>query len=152
QRQTFRLTLHPRAHELAVHAGETLLDAGLKAGLALPFECRNGGCGVCVGSVLRGSIDYGPYQPSVLTYRKRAGGNRLHCCATVRRELEIKVESLEAAGHRARRAYAARIDALERLSEDVILLELSLLEDVRIEFTAGQFLNVVLEDGQRRAF
>ncbi len=152
QRQTFRLTLHPGAHELAVHAGETLLDAGLKAGLALPFECRNGGCGVCVCSVLRGSIDYGPYQPSVLTERMRASGKALLCCATARSDLEIEVESLEGAGHRAARTYAARIDALERLSEDVILLELSLLEDERIEFTAGQYLNVVLEDGQRRAF
>ena len=33
---------------LRLRAGETLLEAGLREGLALPYECRNGGCGVCL--------------------------------------------------------------------------------------------------------
>ena len=40
-------------------------------GLALPYECRNGGCGVCVCSVLQGQVDLGPYQPSALTEAMR---------------------------------------------------------------------------------
>jgi NAD(P)H-flavin reductase/ferredoxin len=152
QQQTFELTVHPGAHHLATRAGETLLDAGLRAGIALPFECRNGGCGVCVCSVVHGTIDHGPYQPSVLTQRMREEGKALLCCASARSDVEIEVESLAGADRAAVRTYTARVDTLERLSEDVILLKLSLARGERIEFNAGQYVNIVLEDGQRRAF
>lgn len=34
-----------------------ILDAGLEAGLELPFTCRGGICGACVGRVTQGEID-----------------------------------------------------------------------------------------------
>lgn len=152
ERQVFQLTIRPGPHELAAPADETLLDAGLKAGLALPFECRNGGCGICICSILRGDIDHGPYQPSVLTHRMREEGKALLCCASARSDLEIEVSSLGSAISSVVRTFVARIDTIERLSEDVIRLWLSLANRERIEFRAGQYVNVVLEDGQRRAF
>ena len=36
--------------EFKLREGETILDAGLREGLALPYECRNGGCGLCLCS------------------------------------------------------------------------------------------------------
>ena len=36
---------------LAVHAGETVLDAGLRAGLGLPHSCRAGVCGSCEANI-----------------------------------------------------------------------------------------------------
>ena len=36
---------------LAVHAGETVLDAGLRAGLGLPHSCRAGACGSCEANI-----------------------------------------------------------------------------------------------------
>jgi NAD(P)H-flavin reductase len=41
---------------------------------------------------------------------------------------------------------------MERLSEDVMQLMVTLPDGQRIGFRAGQYLNVVLDDGQRRAF
>ena len=35
---------------------ETMLDAGLREGLPMPFECRNGGCGLCKADLLRGEV------------------------------------------------------------------------------------------------
>ena len=40
--------------------------AGLREGLALPYECRNGGCGVCLCSIEHGSVEHRPYQHSAL--------------------------------------------------------------------------------------
>jgi ferredoxin len=34
-----------------------ILDAGLDAGLELPFTCRGGICGACVGRVAEGEVD-----------------------------------------------------------------------------------------------
>ncbi|KAL4420239.1 hypothetical protein ABPG77_011063 [Micractinium sp. CCAP 211/92] len=37
--------------------GEYILNAGLEAGLELPFTCKGGICGCCVGRVAEGEID-----------------------------------------------------------------------------------------------
>jgi NAD(P)H-flavin reductase len=41
---------------------------------------------------------------------------------------------------------------MERLTEDVMLVHLKLPEGTRMDFVAGQYFNVVLDDGARRAF
>ncbi|HQX94049.1 MAG TPA: FAD-binding oxidoreductase [Thermomonas sp.] len=150
----FVVAMHPGAKQVVARAGETLLEAGLRAGLALPYECRNGGCGVCVCSVLNGRVDHGSFQPAVLTPSMREAGKALMCCATPLGDVEIDVDvaTLEPAGAVAIRACEARVESMERLGATVMRLRLSLPDGARIAFAAGQYLNVLLADGQRRAF
>jgi NAD(P)H-flavin reductase/quinol-cytochrome oxidoreductase complex cytochrome b subunit len=150
-----RLTVHPGAHVVAARAGETLLEAGLRAGLPLPYDCRAGGCGVCACTVLAGRVDQGDYQPAALTEAMRARGQALMCCAKALEDLEFEVDVPSLAtgaddpGRLRRRATVSR---MERLTADVIRLELTLPAGESLAFQAGQYINIVLEDGARRAF
>ncbi len=38
-------------------AGETVLDAALRAGMDLPFACRGGMCSTCRARVMEGSVE-----------------------------------------------------------------------------------------------
>ena len=136
--------------QIMVRAGETLLDAGLRQGLALPYECRNGGCGVCVCSVLHGEVDAGVYQPSALPPDRRAAGEVLMCCASARSDVAIEVARFVAPAAPGR--HTGRVEVLERLAEDVMRVVLALPAGRSIAFAAGQYVNIVLDDGQRRAF
>jgi CDP-4-dehydro-6-deoxyglucose reductase len=153
-----RVTLHASAQTqaLSVREGETILEAGLREGLALPFECRNGGCGVCLCSVLQGPIDPGAYQPSVLSEAMRARGQALMCCAKPLGDLEIELDVELAPGSAPARLllreHVARVERLEHLSHDLVRLRLSLPGEASIAFKAGQYINILLDDGQRRAF
>ena len=146
-----RITAEGTARRVTVRAGETLLEAGLRQGVALPYECRNGGCGVCMCTVVSGEVDLGPYQPIALPGAARAEGKALMCCATARSDLDIEVVH-GVAGRVPLRRWSARVERLERLTEDLIVLELRVLGDERIAFRAGQYINIVLPDGERRAF
>ncbi len=147
------VAVHPGSQQMSVRSGETLLDAGLRQGLPLRYECRNGGCGLCVCSVLHGQVDLGPYQPSVLTEAMRAQGLALMCCAKPLGDLEIEIEvDPEGVPARSLAERHARIDRIERLSDDVLYLRLGLEDGGRITFVAGQYINILLDDGQRRAF
>lgn len=148
----FRISLQPGPNSATARGGETLLEAGLRAGLALPYECRNGGCGACMCTVLKGRVDQGAYQPMVLTREMREQGKVLMCCAVPLSDLEIEVESAEPAAGEPVRRYRGRVASLDYLSKDVIRLQLSLPGRSRIAFTAGQYINIVLDDGRRRAF
>ncbi|HQX34579.1 MAG TPA: FAD-binding oxidoreductase, partial [Dokdonella sp.] len=149
----YQLTAHPGPEHVNAREGETLLEAGLRAGLTLPFECRNGGCGVCVCTILNGRIDQGAFQPNTLTEQMRAEGKALMCCAVALEdvEFEVPIESLRAAAASVIR-YSGRVERMERLSDTVMRVMLSLPGGQRISFVAGQYINIILDDGERRAF
>lgn len=148
----FRMVVRPGDDGIAVRAGETLLEAGLRAGLALPYECRNGGCGACRCSIVKGSVDQGAYQPAALPDALRNHGAALLCCATPLSDLEIVLDPANAPVRAAIPRYTGRVDRIERLSGEVMRLMVSLPEGQRMNFIAGQYINIVLDDGQRRAF
>ena len=148
--RAFRVAAHPGSLQWTAREGETILEAGLREGIALPYECRNGGCGVCACSVLNGPFDPGAYQPGVLTEAMRAKGQALMCCAKPRGDLEIEVAALPASPRS--EPHVARVESLEHLSDDLVRLRLVLPDGRRIAFKAGQYINILLDDGQRRAF
>jgi len=146
------LTVHPGAVPVPVRNGETLLEAGLRADLPLRYDCRAGGCGLCLCTVLNGRVEHGAYQPAMLTEAMRARGQALMCCAVPLEDLEIEVESLAPARASTVRQLSARVVRMESLAADVKRLLLALPEGERLPFEAGQYLNILLDDGQRRAF
>ncbi|WP_187078383.1 cytochrome b N-terminal domain-containing protein [Ramlibacter cellulosilyticus] len=139
--------------QLRVRAGETLLDAGLREGLALPYECRNGACGLCRCTIAQGTVSHRPYQPSALPDALRAQGQALLCCAVPQEDLVIEVHApLQPAQVPPPVVHTGRIDAMEKLAPDVMRLWVALPWGERLAFSAGQYIHILLDDGQRRAF
>jgi NAD(P)H-flavin reductase/ferredoxin len=156
--QAQQVTMHPGPAHVQARAGETLLEAGLRNGLALPYDCRSGGCGVCVCTVLAGRVDLGPYQPAALTEAQRARGQALMCCAVALEDVELEVEGVaslatgEDGAAEAPRLWHGRIERMDRLTDDVMRILIGLPPGERLRYSAGQYVNIILEDGARRAF
>lgn len=148
----FRVSLHDSPGQVLVRPGETILEAGLREGVAMPYECRNGACGVCVCTVMHGSVDPGQYQQAALPPAAREQGRVLMCCARPLSDLEIDFTWPEGARRPAIGQYTGRVDSIERLGPEVIRLMISLPGGQRIGFAAGQYINIILPDGQRRAY
>ena len=144
------VTFHPDHKAVAIRFDETLLDAGLRQEINLPYECRNGGCGQCKCTVLTGNVNPGLYQPNALSAEELAAGKVLLCCATALGDVEIEYEA--SAAPAAIRQYTARVLKMEKLTHDVMRVMLKLPEGQQIPFKAGQYINIVLDDGQHRAF
>ena len=144
------ITFHPDHKAVTARFGETLLDAGLRQDINLPYECRNGGCGACKCTVLAGKVDPGLYQPSALSAEELAQGKVLLCCATAIDDAEIEYDA--SAVVKAFKEYRARVVKMEKLTYDVMRVLLKLPEGQQIPFKAGQYINIILDDGQRRAF
>jgi NAD(P)H-flavin reductase/ferredoxin len=135
-----------------VREGETLLDAGLRGGVALPFECRSGACGKCKATVLAGEAEPGVHRASALSADERARGMVLLCCAAARSDIEIELEEGAAVREQPLPVHAAHVERLERLAPDVMLVALRLPAGRPVTFVAGQYLNVILDDGDRRSY
>lgn len=59
--------------------GQTILQAGLEAGLDLPFSCTMGGCGAC--KVLKSAGSVVTSEPNCLSDPEREAGYVLACCS-----------------------------------------------------------------------
>lgn len=152
QQTSWDMAVHPDEQIVVGHSGETLLDAGLRAGLPMPFECRNGGCGMCKATVLHGNVRLGPYQEAVLTSAERAAGKTLLCCAEPLGNVEIEYVPQVNAARLPVHQHVARVTRLEPLSADVMRLCLALKDGTVLKFHAGQYINVILENGEKRSF
>jgi CDP-4-dehydro-6-deoxyglucose reductase, E3 len=151
-RRPWTMDVHPGNRSVPVRAGETLLDAGLRAAIPLPFECRSGGCGACRATLLAGEVDPGPYQPDALPPQARARGEVLLCCACALSDVEIELESGAALRERAAPVFEATVTQLAPLAHDVMRVELTLAAGHTITYEAGQYINVLLDDGARRSY
>lgn len=77
--QLATIRLGGKTREVTVPAGGSLLDAGLDAGLPMPFSCAMGGCGACAVELVSGAVDLD--EPNCLGADERARGTILACVA-----------------------------------------------------------------------
>jgi ferredoxin len=86
--ETFRATLMPGGETFAAPGNETLLLAGLAAGVALPWSCRTGTCRSCIARLLSGRIEHRIPWPG-LSFEEKAEGFILPCVAEPRSDVTI---------------------------------------------------------------
>ena len=146
------VTIQPSGHQFQVEDGEAVLAAALRQGFVLPYGCKNGACGSCKGKILSGSVDYGVYQARALPDEDKAQGKALFCQARPLTDLVIEARTIGAAKDIPVKTLPCRVQKMERVTEDVILLGLKLPANERLQFLAGQYLEFLLKDGGRRSF
>jgi NAD(P)H-flavin reductase/ferredoxin len=144
------MLVRPDNRIVPVREGETLLDAALREGIALPFDCRSGGCGECKATLRAGTVDFGAYQPGVLTPAERAAGTILPCVCTAAGDVELEYAGSARAAPP--RPWGATVESLRKLAPDVMRVILKLDGNERIAFYAGQYINILPEDGAKRSF
>ena len=147
-----QITVQPSGRQFSAEANETILDAALRQGLTLPYGCKDGACGACKGKVIAGTVDHGKAQAHSLTDAEREAGLALYCCAQAQSDLTIECKQLGAIGDIPVKTLPARIEKFERLAPDVVELHLRLPASERLQFLAGQYIDILLKDGRRRSF
>jgi len=146
------VTLQPSGHQFQVEDGEAVLAAALRQGFVLPYGCKNGACGSCKGKILSGTVDYGVYQAKALTDEEKAQGKALFCQAKPLTDLVLEARTIGAAKDIQVKKLPCRVQKLERLSDDAMLLQLKLPANEKLVFLAGQYIDFLLKDGTRRSF
>lgn len=149
---SYQITVQPSGREFAAEPDETLLDAALRQGLTLPYGCRDGACGACKGKVLSGTVDHGKSQPHALKDDEKAAGLTLYCCAKAESDLVIECKQLALANDIPVKTMPARIEKLEKLAPDIIEMHIRLPANERLQFLAGQYIDILLKDGKKRSF
>jgi CDP-4-dehydro-6-deoxyglucose reductase, E3 len=149
---TFTIHVPASDHTFNAEKDETILEAALRQGIGLPYGCRNGACGKCAGKVLKGetSTDASALRANALAEYNQ--GKTLFCQAHACSDLEISVREVIRNTDIEIKTLPCRVEKMQLLTHDVMKLQLKLPETERLQFMAGQYLEILLRDGKRRAF
>lgn len=132
-------------------AGETLLDAALRAEVTLAYSCRTGRCGTCKGRLCGGRTAT-LHEELGLTASERDAGWVLTCVRTALSEVELEIEDLRNIKLAAPRTLPCRIQALDRLAGDVLKVVLRLPPGSGFNYLPGQYIDVIGHGGLRRSY
>ena len=149
---TFRITLKPSERHFDVATDETLLNGAIRAGIGLPYGCKDGACGSCKSRLLEGRVLHGAHAEKALSAAEEAQGLVLTCCATPQSDCVVEARSVAGAGEHPVVKLPGRILSLERLAADVMKLRVQLPANQAFSYHAGQYIEFILRDGSRRAY
>ncbi|MEW6314159.1 MAG: CDP-6-deoxy-delta-3,4-glucoseen reductase [Pseudomonadota bacterium] len=149
---SFQVIIKPSNHLLTVQTDETILEAALREGYGLSYGCRDGACGTCKNKVLDGRVDYGNYQKSALTDAEKEQGLALFCQARPLTDLVIECREVGAIKDIQVKKLPCRVQKMEKLAPDVMVLYLKLPATEKFRFLAGQYVNILLKEGRYRSF
>jgi NAD(P)H-flavin reductase/ferredoxin len=145
------ITVASSGHAFACDPGQTLLMAGLAAGLELPYECASGSCGSCRCKLVEGELlSLWPGAPG-LSERDRRRGNIILMCQSVPAGdcvIDVKVRGPRSLPRPL--STVARIAGIRPLTHNMV--EMSLQVDTCLAYLPGQFVLVELPGRGRRAY
>ncbi len=149
---SYQVQIKPSGHTLTVEKNEHILDAALRQGIAFPYGCQSGVCGTCLGKVLKGDISYPDDLPIGLSEEDHAEGSALFCQAVAESNLVIEVAEIEGVNDIKIKTLPVKVASLRKLAPDVMEILLKLPETERLQFLAGQYINILLPGDEKRAF
>ena len=149
---TYTITVQPSGRSFEAEPAETMLAAGIRQGIGLPYGCKDGACGSCKCKKISGTVTHGPHQDKALSAQEEADGYVLTCCGTATSDVVLESRQVTHAGAFPIKKMPARVALLEKLSPDVVRLKLQLPANDIIQYHAGQYVEFILRDGARRSY
>ncbi|MFA6615757.1 MAG: CDP-6-deoxy-delta-3,4-glucoseen reductase [Hydrogenophaga sp.] len=149
---TFTITVEPSGRSFSSSPEETILAAGIRQGVGLPYGCKDGACGSCKCKLVSGQVTHGPHQSKALSAEEEAAGYILTCCGTAQSDVVIESRQVTEEGAYPIKKMPVRVNSLTRASHDVIVLQLQLPAADTFKYHAGQYVEFILRDGDRRSY
>lgn len=144
---SFTITVSNKNITFDCATDETVLDATERAGYSIPYSCRKGVCSSCAGDLVSGQavvrgqgVCTGPMSGVLL------------CQARALSDLEISPTRIRSAEMIQRKIFTAKVSKIERPAPDVATIHLRLPIGQRATFRAGQYLRVLMGDGDSRNY
>ena len=133
-----QVTVRPSGRQFMLEGNDSILQAGLKAGLRFGYGCGTGTCGLCKARVIAGQVRAIQHADYMLSELEKQQGYALLCSATA--VSDVVIETLEARGPAdiPDQTVTTSVRAVNALSPDVRLLHLQTPRSNRLRFLAGQ--------------
>lgn len=149
---SFNVSVLPSGRSFSANADETLLAAAIRQGIGLPYGCKDGACGSCKCKKLEGTVTHGAHQLKALSAEEQASGFILTCCGVAHSDVVLESRQVTDESGFPIRKMPVRVTSLQRASHDVMVIRLQLPASDMMKYHAGQYVEFLLRDGDRRSY
>ncbi len=150
--EIYTVTVQPSGRTLSVNPDEAILAAAIRQGIGLPYGCKDGACGSCKCKKISGTVVHRDHQSKALSKAEEAAGFILTCCGVPHSDVVLESRQVTEEGAFPVKKMPVRVIALEKKSDDVMLLKLQLPANDTFAFHTGQYVEFLLRDGARRSY
>ena len=154
----FKVTVRPSGREFVVEGSETVLAAALRAGVGLPYGCKNGACGICKGKVVDGERRTTAAPAARADAGREGQGHGAVLLRAAVSDIVIEAREVVGIGDIPIRKMPCRLTAIERPTADVAIVTLQLPANERCSTAPASTSNsccataaAQLQHGQRAA-
>ena len=145
------VTFHPSHLKLHVPDGRTILQAALEQGYYFTWGCAAGNCRQCEGRLLQGELRL-KQQTDTLTPASPLANAVLCCQAYPLTDIQMEVTRVLAPGQFPEHTLAAQITSVEQVNSDVQVVRFLLPAGKQVRFSAGQYLELLIDEDTKAAF
>ncbi|OYY51257.1 MAG: CDP-6-deoxy-delta-3,4-glucoseen reductase [Polaromonas sp. 39-63-203] len=149
---SFNVTVQPSGRSYTANADEALLAAAIRNGIGLPYGCKDGACGSCKCKKIEGTVVHGPHQLKALSHEEEAAGFILTCCGVAHSDVVIESRQVTDESAFPVKKMPIRVNTFAKASHDVMVMRLQLPAADVFKYHAGQYVEFLLRDGDRRAY
>ena len=136
----------PSGHEFLIEGSDSILEGGLRSGLALDYGCSNGNCGKCKCKVVSGQVKKIAPHDFALSETEQGLGYILACCNTAVTDVVLEAEEALGTHDIPQQEIEVRVKKVEQPDERVLVLQAKTPRTKRLRFLAGQYLSLQLDD------
>ncbi len=132
----------PSGHEFFIEGSDSILEAGLRGGLALDYGCSNGNCGLCKCKVVSGQVKKIAAHDYVLTEAEKGLGYILACSNTAVTDVVLEADEALGAHDIPFQEIEIKIKKIEQPDDRIIVVHAKTPRTRRLRFLAGQYLSI----------
>ena len=121
---THHITLKPSGHAFTVESSETLLEAALRSGLNVKYNCGSGTCGECRARVVEGQVARTDFYDFPLRESEKLTGVGLLCRMYAASDMVIEAVEAHGSNEIPHQKLETRISRLERIGTSHMVLHL----------------------------
>jgi CDP-4-dehydro-6-deoxyglucose reductase len=131
-------TVIPSGHEFFVEGAESILEAGLRGGLALNYGCSNGNCGLCKTRVISGETRKIKHHDYSLSEAEKGLGYILGCSHTAISDVVLEADEAQGISDIPDQTIALKVKKIEHPDAEVLIVSARTPRTSRLRFLAGQ--------------
>ncbi|MBV1790724.1 2Fe-2S iron-sulfur cluster binding domain-containing protein [Marinobacterium sp. D7] len=147
-----QVRVEPAGKSFSVEAGQSVLEAGLKAGITLKHSCRDGQCGECRTTIVSGRVAYADELREKLIDSDLEGCTGLMCQARPLSDLVIDAPEVTELEGISIQKFPVRVLSKQLLSDDVVVLRLAPAPGIEFRCMPGQYIDLQMRDGNTRSY
>lgn len=137
----------PSGKSVKAHGHDSILQTSLKSGLLLNYRCSNGNCGECQAILKSGHLIPLSNHDFLFSEAQKGQGYFLMCSNAPDGDIVVEVTEVDADQHIPEQQLSTKIKKIEQVDSQVIMLHLRMPRSRRLQFMAGQSVEIGGNDG-----